>query len=419
MQLLEVPMPITNQREADIHSMIDAAMAQVTSGLVSGTYRPPESYPHHVVATEAPLVYPGKDLLDCFDVMNDAFVKAGWSDGMPLVPPTRTKVDAMVKASGRARDEVVGVFEPGLGVGTVEKIAANAVMAGCKPEAMPIVLAAAECILDPLIGLRTLAMSTGPQAPIIFVSGPYAEKIGMNSGCCALGPGSVSKVNIAIGRTLRLLMMNIGHSYPGVSDMDTIGSPLKFSACVAENESRTPWEPFRVAKGFSREETTVTVHAPYGIAEVYDFYNTEPEALARTFAMATISPHAGNANWLVMNPGPGLPGPLHGRYELPIMMAPDHADVFRKAGWSRRQVQEAIFRHARAPFKNLINNKPPEAFLATNPHLQWLWDNPDTQISVFKSPDLVDILVVGAEAGRSLYWYSGSAGATKAVKLGA
>src|SRR6202044_1081004 len=120
--------------------------------------------------------------------------------------------------------EVVGLFAPGFGVGTVRKIAANAVMAGCAPNTMPLLLALMDCILDPSMGLRTWAMSTGPQAPIVLVSGGDADQIGMNHGICALGPGSISHVNVVIGRALRLIMMNIGLSYPGVSDMDTIGT---------------------------------------------------------------------------------------------------------------------------------------------------------------------------------------------------
>ena len=181
------------------------------------------------------------------------------------------------RPAGR-RTDVLGIFAPGMGIGTIEKIAANAVMAGCRPEAMPVVLAMTGCILDPRLGLRTFAMSTGPQAPVVLVSGPIAKQIGMNNGICALGPGSISAVNVAIGRALRLIMMNVGHCYPGVSDMDTIGSSLKFSACVAENEERNPWEPFRVHLGHSRESSTVTVNVPYGVVELFDFLNSRPRA---------------------------------------------------------------------------------------------------------------------------------------------
>jgi hypothetical protein len=419
MQLLEVPQPITNQTADGINAMIDAALDQVEQGLVAGTYAPPEKFEHHVVSSSAALRYEGGDLLECLDRMNRAFIESGWSDGLPLVAPTREKVARMVAASGRDPAEVVGVFEPGFGVGTVEKIAANAVMAGCEANAMPVVLAIAETILVPRFGLRSLAMSTGPQAPVVMVSGPYADAIGMNRGVCALGPGSISSVNVAIGRSLRLLMMNIGLSYPGVSDMDTIGTPLKFSACVAENEARTPWDPFRVSKGFAKDSTTVTLHAPYGLVEVFDFYNTTPEKLAQTFGYAICNmalPTAGA--WLINNPGPrDGTGPFHGDYELPIMMCPEHAEVFARAGWTRKDVQQAIFDACRLPFKVLMHNKPPEAFAASNPQLQWLWDQPDTEVSYIRRADFIDIFVVGGDAGRSLYWSTGGAGVTTEVKL--
>jgi hypothetical protein len=143
----------------------------------------------------------------------------------------------MIEASVATQTTWSGLFAPGFGVGTVRKIAANAVMAGCAPNTMPVIMAMMDCILDPSMGLRTWAMSTGPQAPIVLVSGSDRGRDRMNRGICALGPGSISQVNVAIGRALRLIMMNVGLSYPGVSDMDTIGTPMKFSACVAENEN--------------------------------------------------------------------------------------------------------------------------------------------------------------------------------------
>jgi len=418
LQIAVVSNPITAQTDQFIANMIDEAMNQIVDGLTGFPYVPQEKFEHHSISVEPVLRYAGSDMLDCFDHMNAEFIKAGWSDGMPLIPPTQSKVDRMIEAGGRPRDEVVGIFEPGFGIGTVEKIAANAVMAGCKPEAMPIVLAMAEAALDRRYGLRTLAMSTGPQAPLIMVSGPYAHAIGMNSGCCALGPASASQVNVSIGRTLRLLMMNVGHSYPGVSDMDTIGSAMKFGACVAENEARTPWETFRESKGFSRDATTVTLHAPYAVADVTDFRNSEPEQVIRSLAMAAKQGAATAAgNWLILNPDPAAPGPYHGHYDIPILMAPDHADVFKNAGWSRKKVQQELYKAIRMPFRDLMHTKPREAFEKTHPEMQWLWDQPNTEVSMYLSPDIIDLFVVGAEAPRSLYWYPGNAGVTKAVKL--
>jgi hypothetical protein len=417
LQLVEVSHPITAQSDDFICGMIDAAMDQLIAGLTGFPYRGQESFAHHVQDAAATLSYSGSDLLDCFDAMNAAFVRSGWSDGMPLIPPTEGKVSAMIEAGGRPRDEIVGIFEPGFGVGTIEKIAANAVMAGCKPETMPVILAMMECVLDRKFGLRTMSMSTGPQAPLIWVSGPYGRDIGMNSGCCALGPASISQVNVSIGRALRLVMMNVGLSYPGVSDMDTIGSAMKFGACVAENEERTPWEPFRMWKGFDRGATTVTVHQPYAVADVTDFSNSTPEAVIKSLSLAAKQGAASAiGNWLVLNPNPEAPGPYHGDYDIPILMAPDHADIFRNAGWSRKDVQEALYKEMRLPFATLMHTKPAEAFRVTHPNLQWLWDQPETEVSMYKSADRIEICVVGAEAPRSLYWYAGGSGVTKPVK---
>src|SRR5260370_20247159 len=134
---------------------------------------------------------------------------------------------------------------------------------------MPVIMAMMECILDPSMGRRTWAMSTGPQAPLVLVSGPIADEIGMNRGVCALGPGSISAVNVALGRALRLIMMNVGLCYPGISDMDTIGTPMKFSACVAENEERTPWAPWRGHYGFCPAPAPATLHPPRRSSQLF------------------------------------------------------------------------------------------------------------------------------------------------------
>ncbi len=415
--IAEVPFPFTNQDPGRIHGMVDAALPQVIAALTHGQQllSGPLTFKHITPAATPELVYTARDLLECFDEMNAAFVRAGWSDGMPLVPPTREKVDAMIAASGRRGDEVIGIFEPGFGIGTVEKIAANAVMAGCKPQVMPVILAVAECILDPLIGLRSFAMSTGPQAPVVMVSGPIAREIGMNHGVCALGPGSISAVNVTIGRTLRLMMMNVGHSYPGVSDMDTIGSAMKFSACVAENEKANPWEPYRVARGYDRAASIVSVNVPYGVCELFDFQNHDPNLLIESFCSAIKNgAQTGSANWLLGAPDVG--GSLHGERQNLILLCPDHASVFGNAGWSLRDVKEALYKGARMPFRTLMLNKPKQAFQAGHPNLQWLWDHPEIEISMFRSAEFFDIFVVGADAGRSLYHFGGSLSISRQVK---
>jgi hypothetical protein len=283
---------------------------------------------------------------------------------------------------------------------------------------MPVLLAVMECILDPSIGLRTWAMSTGPQAPLILVSGPIADEIGMNRGICALGPGSISAVNVAIGRALRLVMMNVGLSYPGITDMDTIGTPMKFSACVAENEQRTPWDPWRVQQGYSREDSTVTVNVPYGMTEFFDFQNSDPELLIEGWstltAQAVGTPAAGA--WLIKQNAPLSAGyPFHGVFSNMLLMAPDHAAAFAAAGWGPAEIRQAVHRRTKLPFRQVMLNQSMPAFEASHPELRWLQDAPETLVTVNPSADCFEFFVVGAKAGRSQFCFGGTNSVTKPV----
>lgn len=417
---LIVPECFSNKTIAEIRDMVDHSFGELVAMLTEdrAVFTELPEYTAMVLEKAPELSFAGGDLLDAFDAMQTRFVANGWSDGLPLVPPTRRKVDAMVEASGLAADHVVGDFAPGFGIGTVEKIAANAVMAGCRPEAMPVVLAMTECVLDPSIGLRTWAMSTGPQAPVVLVSGPVADEIGMNHGMCALGPGSVSEVNVAIGRALRLIMMNVGLSYPGITDMDTIGTPMKFSACVAENEARTPWEPWRVRQGFRAEESTVTVNVPYGMTEFFDFQNSDPEKLIESWSTLTShavgTPAAGA--WLIKQNAPLEAGyPFHGTFSNLLLMAPDHAAVFAAAGWTPGDIAEAIHRRTKLPFRQVMLNQSMPAFEVSHPELRWLLDAPDTPVTVNPSADCFEFFVVGAKAGRSQFCFGGTNSVTKPV----
>ncbi len=416
-----VPECFSNKTAHEIAQMVDDVMDELTTCLTVDRDVQSElvQFEKMSLSSSATLVYGGEDLMAAFDEMQVQFVRAGWSDGLPLIPPTAKKVDAMVEAAGLDGDAVVGLFAPGLGIGTVRKIAANAVMAGCRPPAMPVVMAMMDCILEPSIGLRTWAMSTGPQAPMVLVSGPIADEIGMNRGICALGPGSISQVNVAIGRALRLIMMNVGLSYPGISDMDTIGTPAKFSFCVAENEERTPWDPWRVQQGFGFDESTVTVNVPYGMTEFFDFENSEPErvieVLATLTAQACGTPSAGA--WLIKRDAPLDQGyPFHGKFANVLLMAPDHAAVFGGAGWTPTDIQQAIHRQTKLSFRQLMMNQSYDAFRASHPELLWLLDEPDALVTVNPSPECFEFFVVGASAGRSQFCFGGTNSVTKAVR---
>jgi hypothetical protein len=420
---LIVPECFSNKAESEIHAMVDGAMDALVDGLTKDRIvldKLPQF--EKMVLEKAPeLIFQGDDLMEAFDAMQVGFVRNGWSDGLPLIPPTHAKVEAMIQASHRSGDDMVGYFAPGFGMGTVRKIAANAVMAGCAPAAMPVIMAVMDCILEPSIGLRTWAMSTGPQFPVILVSGSIADEIGMNRGMCALGPGSISQVNVSIGRALRLIMMNVGLCYPGISDMDTIGTPMKFSCCVAENEAKTPWKSWRVQQGFKPQDSTVTVNVPYGMTEFFDFKNSDPDLLIETWATLTSqacgTPAAGA--WLIKKNAPLEQGyPFHGTFSNLLLMAPDHASVFARAGWDPDRIKHAIHRRTKLAFRQLMLNQEYDAFKASHPELLWLLDAPETQVTVNPSPDCFEFFVVGASAGRSQFCFGGTNSVTKPVSRG-
>jgi len=214
------------------------------------------------------------------------------------------------------------------------------------------------------------------------------------------------------------MMMNVGHSYPGVSDMDTIGTTIKFGACVAENEERNPWPAYRELKGYRKDQSIVTVNVPYGVCELFDFQNHDPKLLIETFATATCNAaQVSTGYWLISSPGDKSgPGPFHGDSQNLILMCPDHAEAFAQHGLSIQDVKEMLYKASKMSFQKLMLNKPKQGFVVAHPELQWLWDVPETQISCFRSPEYFDIFVVGADAGRSLYHYGGTLSISREVK---
>ena len=181
----------------------------------------------------------------------------GWTDGLPVVPPTPAGLERMLRGTRRDPQEVIGILPPKSGVLTVEKVALNALMAGCKPEYMPVVLAAAEAMADPAFHLSAIAISTWGRAPLMVINGPIRHELGINSRSNVFGPGW--RANATIGRTVRLLMRNVGGALPGELDRATLGHPGKYSYCIAEDEEHSPWDPLHVERGFPRDASVVTL----------------------------------------------------------------------------------------------------------------------------------------------------------------
>ena len=185
--------------------------------------------------------------------------RLGWTDGLPVVPPTERRVAQFIDCGGRSADEIVGELPERRREISVEKVAANAVMAGCLPEYMPVVLAAAEAMLDPKFNLVGPSSSLGGSGIMVIVNGPVARELGVNSRNNLFGPGNRS--NATIGRAVRLILMNACAAIPGLFDRSILGHPGKYSYCIAEAENETHWNPLHVERGFDRAQSAVTVFA--------------------------------------------------------------------------------------------------------------------------------------------------------------
>ncbi|MDQ2754606.1 MAG: thioredoxin family protein [Actinomycetota bacterium] len=263
-------------------------------------------------------------LADLEDEAEAAFDR-GWTDGLPVVAPTIGRVLAMLDGTSRRPEEIVAVVPPTLVEATVEKVAINAVMAGCRPEYLPVVLAAVEAACSDEFNAHGVLATTWFAAPMIVVNGPIARAIGMNSGVNALGQGN--RANATIGRALQLVIRNVGGGVPGGIDRATLGTPGKYTFCFAEDEAGSPWEPLSVSRGLPLGTSAVTVFAAGGVHGVADQLSRTPDSLARSLAVALRS---------VAHPK------LVIGFDAFLVVSPDHARVFKEAGWDRSRLTEEL-----------------------------------------------------------------------------
>jgi len=256
------------------------------------------------------------------------FCERQWCDGLPIVPPTADRVRAM--RGGTAGDRVLGVMPPLWRVATLEKLAINAVMAGCEPAAFPLVVAAVEAMLDPSFNLYGVQATTHSVAPLLIVHGPIAAELGVHSGSGCFGPGF--RANATIGRAIRLILLNVGGGWPGRHDMATQGSPAKFSYCIAERAD-SPW-------GALREDSAVTVFGGEPPHNVNDHVSTTAGGILATVADTAVS-LGSNVGW------------YFSQSQLLIVLGPEHARTIADDGLSRADVQRFVFEHARLPLRTL------------------------------------------------------------------
>jgi hypothetical protein len=255
----------------------------------------------------------------------EAMFDRGWTDGLPVVPPTEARVLRMLEGTTRDPADMVAVIPPDLVECTVEKVAVNAVMAGCKPEYLPVVLAAVETACTDEFNMHGLLATTYFSGPVVVVNGPIARAIGMNSGGNVLGQGN--RANATIGRALQLVVRNVGGGKPGGVDRATLGNPGKYTFCFAEDEGGSPWEPLSVERGFPPGTSTVTLFAGEGPRGVVDQLSRTPESLARSLAacLRTVA-------------HPKVPM----AFDALLVVSPEHARVFREGGWDKARLRQEL-----------------------------------------------------------------------------
>lgn len=281
----------------------------------------------------------------------EALYARGWSDGLPVVPPTERRVLAMLEGTARKPGEVVAIVPPDLVECTVEKVAINAVLAGCKPEYLPVVLTALEAACTDHFNAHGVLATTMPVAPVIVVNGPIRRTIGMNSGINVLGQGN--RANSTIGRALQLVIRNVGGGRPGEVDRATLGNPGKIGFCFAEDEEGSPWTPLASDLGLAGGVNAVTLFAGEGPRSIVDQQSRDPESLARTFAVNLRTVHHPK---LVL------------AFDAILVIGPEHARVFRQAGWDKSQLTARLHELLTVPGAELVRGAGgiaegmPEAF---------------------------------------------------------
>lgn len=324
---------------------------------------------------------------DSLDEQLDWLHSQGWTDGLPVVPPTPERVAPLVAATRCASEALIGLVPPRWGTATVEVIAANAVMAGCRPDHMPVVLAALDALLDPVFNLYGVQATTHAVTPLLILNGPIVDDLAFNFGYNLLGPGWLA--NAAVGRAINFILRNVGGALPGGLDRSTAGQPGKYTFCMAENEAEAPWEPWHVERGFRLEQSTVTVHAAGGIIDLNDRSSLSAADLMHLLARS-LKIHTSN-------------GYLMGGEPL-LVVCPEHASILRRDGVSKTQFKRYLWEHSR-----LSIDEFPDSYYRDD--IEPL-DDPQW-VPLCRTPDQFIVLVGGGAGRHSMY--IPSFGASRAV----
>jgi hypothetical protein len=302
--------------EAGINAALDNIIAALTKPLTAE-----EKSPKKEVEKLSRILFKGN-----LEEVNRFFYKRGWTDGLPIIPPTEEAVAEMLTGTDLPADHLVGKLIPRLGKATVEKIAVNAVMAGALPTYMPLLIAGVQVLSDSASGFGAWGVSTGSWSPFWIINGPIRNDLNINNSTGTLSPGNIA--NAAIGRALGLIIKNLGGVRKGVEDMGTQGNPGKYSMVIAENEEESPWDPLHVEMGFNKEDSTISVSAPNSYVQIWP-YGSDDEGILRG---------------IISNVTKG---------GLSVILTPPHAKTLAKVGWTKKDVKKFISEFTRAPASRL------------------------------------------------------------------
>lgn len=308
----------------------------------------------------------------------------GFSDGLPLIPPTPERVLTMLEGCSRDPQEVLAVMPPNMGEVTVEKAAINAVMAGCRPEYLPVVIAAVEAVIDEAYNIHGVMATTMGASPVMVVNGPVRHTLGMNMGMGALGQGN--RANATIGRALRLIIRNVGGARPGETERSTLGNPMKFSLCFAEWEERNPWSPLHVERGFKPEDSVITLFTmTSGPNLIVDQDSRSAAALAGTLGQTMASIFNAKAYLAT---------------DCLLVIVPEHVNTFVRDGYDKAAIRQRIQEVTRHPLRELIADQLSGAGVKPEAAAKMDAERLDTPVAKFKSDEDIHIVVAGGEAGK-------------------
>lgn len=310
------------------------------------------------------------------------YYEKGYSDGLPVVPPTPQKVEAMVAALGGDPEHLEARIPPRWGGLTRQVLAVNMVMAGCRPEYAPVVRAALLALCEPAFNLNGVQATTHMASPLVVVNGPIAREIGMNGGCNAFGSGN--RANATIGRAVRLVMLNVGGGWPGDLDKSTLGSPAKYTYAVCENEAQSPLAPYHVEKGFKPEDSTVFVIAAEPPHSVVNHVANDPQGILDSMVSAMSTYAHNNA---VMSG------------HCTVVIGLEHARTIAEHGWKRSDIRNYLWLHAGNKFGEIaFDHRYGKVYNRNLP--VWYKRDAEARIPIVPSPDNIHLFVLGGEAGR-------------------